>query len=542
MYFMWFYCRKQLDAFFTKPTSPVNLAIIRIVLFGFLLTLGSLYSDAISISASSPSALVPPPGWNLLLEYLPVNERLTQLDVTIFLISCVFALLGLGTQYAIVIATVTGLFALGIPQFYGKIDHYHHLWLIMFILCFTRSGDALSFDAAIKSYRFPHIPPPQASRIYTYPIRVIWILLALTYFFPGFWKFTISGLEWALSDNLKYKMHTKWIESDGWTPLFRLDHYPLLYMSAALGTLVWELGFIFTIFFDRIRNIAAMIGIVFHTMTFLLMNIFFKTLMAMYVVFIDWDKWFKRIGGYLFQKPLIIHYDKKSSYSKATAHLIMSFDLFGKTSIIQQNSYSNSTPSKLFPATIQERPVGFLHIMLRVPFLLIVFPILFIGRLITPSKAMFKEVNVKPQKIAFAGSIVISFQLFAGFALIDSWPFAVYPTFATIEKSIAPTIKIEAYNADDNLISEVIPLTDERFRDYYGNTPRLRGFIREIQTSSSIDPEHFIHLVSIWQGDEDLEEINYYKFINIELNTDPDNNYQSYQSKEIRYLLEPSNL
>ena len=78
---------------------------------------------------------------------------------------------------------------------------------------------------------------------YALPLRFVWVLLGICYFFPGLWKYWYSGLAWAFSDHFKHLAEWKWINmglemKDGawqgdWQPLFRIDLYPLMYKPAA---------------------------------------------------------------------------------------------------------------------------------------------------------------------------------------------------------------------------------------------------------------------------------------------------------------------
>ena len=45
---------------------------------------------------------------------------------------------------------------------------------------------------------------------YGLPVRVIWLLFGVLYFFPGFWKYWRSGLDWAFTDNMKYPLYWNW--------------------------------------------------------------------------------------------------------------------------------------------------------------------------------------------------------------------------------------------------------------------------------------------------------------------------------------------
>ena len=59
--------------------------------------------------------------------------------------------------------------------------------------------------------------------------------------------------------------------------------------------LLWELLFPIAIFFRRARWLILGFGILFHVSTVPFMNLFFPFHLAMYLVFVDWDRvatWF----------------------------------------------------------------------------------------------------------------------------------------------------------------------------------------------------------------------------------------------------------
>src|SRR3989442_9968884 len=91
--------------------------------------------------------------------------------------------------------------------------------------------------------------PPVSSIAYALPLRFVWLLMGVIYFSAGFWKIWTGGYQWAWSDNPRNIMYNKWMELSGWVPVFRVDHYPMLYKVSGVCTLVFELSFILLIFF-----------------------------------------------------------------------------------------------------------------------------------------------------------------------------------------------------------------------------------------------------------------------------------------------------
>ena len=293
--------------FFTARTAPLNLAIFRVVIFTAIFF--DLGNDAdptkITFFSSLPTALQsPPPGWSAILPHMPLDPWWAGLSLTLLAIFSATAALGLFARTSGWLVVLCALYALGIPQYYGKVNHTHHTIWFAAILASSRCADVLSIDALFRRWRAGRrgevYTPPGPSTLYAMPLRFVWIVLGMIYFFPGFWKVWHSGIDWAWSDNFKYQMYTKWYQvGDGtnpWLPSVRLDHYPLLYKLGALGAIAFELSFLFMIFFRRLRPLAVMMGLGFHIGTRILMKIGFWSLVLGYITFVDWDRLLRRLG------------------------------------------------------------------------------------------------------------------------------------------------------------------------------------------------------------------------------------------------------
>jgi hypothetical protein len=109
-------------------------------------------------------------------------------------------------------------------------------------------------------------------------------LIGLCYFFPGLAKLS----EWEV-----------WLSADNMRGLLRLQQWAAgggaavptwLLVPAALGTLVFELGFVFAVFNRVTRPWALAVGLAFHFATFATMGILFWSLWICYPAFIDWSR------------------------------------------------------------------------------------------------------------------------------------------------------------------------------------------------------------------------------------------------------------
>jgi hypothetical protein len=249
-----------------QQTDAINLAIFRIVVFRQIYD--TCYFDFIVRIATLPSGL----------QYPPLT-----------------GMLGFCSRASAGLTAVLFLLAWGRLQWYGKVDHHHHLLWFAVLLAASPSGDALSVDRMIAMLRGKSSPAPGPR--YGMPIGFSMLLMGVIYLFPGLWKICRSGLDWAWSDSPKMMLQREWRMYGDWLPAFRFDRYPLLYRGGSLAALLFELAFVWMLLGRRTRIVAAALGAGFHLATYATLNIEFETLRNCYVLFIDWGGLLKRLTG-----------------------------------------------------------------------------------------------------------------------------------------------------------------------------------------------------------------------------------------------------
>jgi hypothetical protein len=326
---------------------------------------------------------------------------------------CAFlAMLGAYTRIFGSIAVVLGIWVLGIPQFYGKINHYHHLLWFAAIVALSPSDVVLSVRALLSDTARQY--PFRASRIYALPIRILWLLMGVIYFFPGWWKWIIGGTDWAFSNNLQYLIYTRWYQLD-WLPPLRIDAYPALLHLSGTGVILFEISFIFLLFFPLLRRYLPIAGLLFHLANFLIMRINFWTLAVTYITFWDAEKHF---------------------------------------------------------AAFREKALRYLP---RTPQLLRFFAISDL-----PTRSTHSEQN-ELRMIQRTGALLLTVTLAFGFVHLDSWPFAVYPSFATLEEPYTQTILFKVVTDDGEV--HTTSLWERKTLAQYIRPPRLTGFVWQIHWS-----------------------------------------------------------
>ncbi len=411
------YGKNIIRSFFTEAAHPVHLAVFRIVLFSAIF----FYADLpllLRFAAFPSELMIAPPGMKWFPAVFPFDQESVRIVSIIFFTACVTGIAGLYSRTSAVIVTVLGVYVLGIPQFFGKIDHYHHLLWFSAVLAASRCGDAWSIDAIIAKNN-QGTTTPQPSVEYQLPLRIIMVLMGVIYFFAGFWKFVIGGVEWGTGEPMKELLYAQWFRLD-WMPAIRIDHYPVLCSMAGIGVMAFEIAFLVMIFFPRLRAAAAIGGIVFHLSVYFFAHINFWTLMLCYVVFVDVD------------------------------------------------GLKNKIPF-FRPAIVPHRT--------------------------TDNNSFFFRRN-KP--LVIVGLTLFSFNTLCGFLLIDSWPFAVYPTFASVGEKYLPSLTIRLTQADGSTI-DLNPSKHKELQRAF-RPSRLMGLTRQItwETDSARVRNKGIALLSLW--------------------------------------------
>jgi hypothetical protein len=255
------------------------------------------------------------------------------------------------------------------------------------------------------------------------------------YFFPGFWKVMLSGVDWMLSENLRFKMYAKWHQLQ-WVPLLRVDRIPILYQGLAVFTVVFELFFGVAVLVRRMRPWAVLSGIGFHLGVAYFMRIVFSTLMWCYVVFVPWGALLRRIGTFFFPRPLTVRYPVESPLRRLMA-VVRAGDW------LRRIRYRESERSGLQGLEVEHRgtvwtgATAFGLLLLRVPLLWPIAPVLALGfALRTAASGQTATTNSSRRwtrwQVSAVGGALLGINVLFGLFLINSWPFSVYPTHAGV--------------------------------------------------------------------------------------------------------------
>lgn len=280
----------------SQEGSGFNLAVWRIIFFGFFIAgffvFGKQHVEKALLATTHlpDSARVPLPFYGSLIHWIPVSETLSKIGIYAILLSSFFAMIGLGTRWAIAFFTLAMFYVLGVTQLFGKVNHNHYLVWFPAVLIFSGCGDVLSVDCWLKRKRIKLCVASEKKMQYGRAFGGTWLLTGIIYFFPGFQKLWQSGIDWVFSNNLYNIVMHKSLELPGWQPIIDPARFQILMMVMALFTIVFEFGFVFLIPNPKLRKIAVLAGLLFHLGTWFMLHIFFQLMVLAYLTFIDWEQ------------------------------------------------------------------------------------------------------------------------------------------------------------------------------------------------------------------------------------------------------------
>jgi hypothetical protein len=273
------------------PASAFALGVARVVVHGTFLV--SVLITSFSALGRLPVTIMRPTGAMKFLPWSFYDQLLTPRGMTILKVAMVLSLLLSTAGLFTVISTKTSflfvLFYQGLVRSFGHFNHDEMLAVYcLAVLAFTPCGDRFSLDHRLRN-RNVKLPP----FAYAYPILLMQLLMAWVYFSSVLIKVRTAGLSYLSADNLPAlaifhsldNLHDTSFRLAFWLPQVR----GLLPFAVGL-VLLWEFIFPLAVFVPKVRWGILGAGIVFHLSTLLFMNIFFPHQLALYLLFVNWDK------------------------------------------------------------------------------------------------------------------------------------------------------------------------------------------------------------------------------------------------------------
>ena len=278
-----------------SPQSAFNLGVCRFLAY-FVVMIAYLQTPFSHWAELGPKSPFWEPLWLFKTLHLPVlGASALGLVQLVWKISLVMACVGLFTTYSTVITWLLGTYLIALTFNYGKIEHQTMPMIIVLgILALSRCGDGFSLDAWLAARRGRPAPPPSGE--YRWPIRMVWLLMSITFFAAGIAKLRGTGIHWATGPAFSTLLiqqfysvnppHVRW-------GLFIANHRMLSHLMAG-GSLLTELLFPLAMFHPKARRIFPLATFGMQVGIGLMMNVWFIQFLALYVFWVPWDALLRR--------------------------------------------------------------------------------------------------------------------------------------------------------------------------------------------------------------------------------------------------------
>jgi len=273
------------------PASAFALSVARVVVHATFLI--SVLIASFSALGRLPITILRPTGAMRLLPWSFYDQLLTPAGMMILKLAMVVSLVAGMIGFLTPISTKTSfllvLFYQGLLRSFGHFNHDEMLAVFcLAVLAFTPCGDEFSLDKRLRKNR-----RDRPAFAYAYPILLMQLLMAWTYFSSALIKLRVSGLTYLTQNNLPAlaiyhsldNLHDTSFRIAFWLP--QIKEYLPFFVGLVL---LWEFLFPVAVFFPRLRWLILGGGVIFHLSTLFLMNIFFPHQLALYLLFIDWDR------------------------------------------------------------------------------------------------------------------------------------------------------------------------------------------------------------------------------------------------------------
>lgn len=324
--------------FFFAPRPPALLGFCRLLFFAlvFCFFLGRDYATWGDVPASMLNNRI----FLFRLLHLPIGSHnvLAAIEL-LWKTALLSSAIGFFTRTSMIAAALSGLYILGVPNNFGKTGHGEGIIIFTtFILAFSRAGDAWSIDSLVRAWRSrdpDRARAMPASGEYTWPIKLVWLLMSLIMLGAGVTKLRWSGLDWVRTDNLSTTILQHYYAGYSEPPtdlgLWIAQHKTLCKVIAGMTILI-ELTFPLAMFSRAARwmlvpaMFAAQIGI------YLMMGVNFTQFMFAYLFWIPWDKLGTKLFSGVAQQRgrYVMLYDGSCGICRSVASVVTRLDVLNR--------------------------------------------------------------------------------------------------------------------------------------------------------------------------------------------------------------------
>lgn len=287
--------------FWFEPVAPFNLGLCRVLFFGGLVL---MYLRQDFSAWSSVADVFWMPIWVFEKLRLPVlSADWISLLQDLWKVALTLSCLGLCTRISTTFSFLAGLYLLGLPHNFGKIHRYDAVVVIILaIMALAHCEHSWSIDRLIRQRT--KVSP---SGEYNWPVKLVWLTLALVFFGAGISKLKYGGFAWINSDNLAILLIKHNYHFAAFDPLtswgLALAQHVWLCRLLAAATVIAEISYPLALFSSRARCVIVPVIFVMLVGVRLVMGPAFYPLMLSHVFWIPWDRVIQNLRSFSIPQP-----------------------------------------------------------------------------------------------------------------------------------------------------------------------------------------------------------------------------------------------
>jgi predicted DCC family thiol-disulfide oxidoreductase YuxK len=364
--------------FWFEPTSPDNLGLCRIYLYGTMFLFYILspllfkswgWHTDFTLWGNVSSAFWSPVWLFSVLHLPPLSTGALVAMQTIWRLSLALSCVGLFTRASTIVSFVLGTYLIGLPNNFGKIHHLDQLLVWAFMaMAFSRCGDAWSFDALRRKVRAktPGAADPRPSGEYTWPVHLIWVISAMVYVEAGASKLRHSGISWITTETMRnFLLQSFYHVSDSepltsWGLFFVRSHW--LSSTLAGFSLFFEVAIFIALFSRRSRWILVPGVVGMQTGIAMFMGPNFYQVILCQALWIPWDRVVDKLAIRLETRPrYAVAFDGACGLCQRTIAVLKSLDVLRRVEFLDMvRQWSRIEES--FPGLDRERAHSEMHV------------------------------------------------------------------------------------------------------------------------------------------------------------------------------------
>ncbi len=334
--------------FWFEPATADNLGLARILVFGsmaiFYFVTPYLFPawgwHQTFNEWGGVSLVFWKPIWLFRVLHLPLLSTQTIFIMdAVWKISLILAAVGLFTRFAAGTSFVLSVYLFGLQNNFGKTHHLEILLLWVFlIMTFSRCGDSWSLDRLIKTARTGAGDDGERRTIsgdYTWPIRLIWVVMSMIYFEAGISKLRHSGIAWVTGGPMQFfllraQYHVTDAEPLTHWGLWIGAHPWASHVMAAMG-LGLELTYPLALFGRRLRWIIVSSGMLMQIGIAAIMGPNFYQMMLCQFLWLPLDRIVNAVcAPFSRKKTYAVIFDGSCGLCKKTVAVVRSLDLLSR--------------------------------------------------------------------------------------------------------------------------------------------------------------------------------------------------------------------